>query len=59
MQTISQKIVNYRFASYNCIHIYICNDFFQKDMQMKKSELCIVLILGFFVFQLFRQAKET
>lgn len=58
MQTISQKTVNYRFASYSCIHIYICNDLFQKDTQMKKSELCIVLILWFFLFQLSRQAKE-
>lgn len=65
MQTISQKIVNYRFAKYSCnsssscIHIYICNDLFQKDTQMKKSELCIVLILWFFVFQLSRQAKKN
>lgn len=64
MQTISQKIVNYRFAKYSCnsfsscIHVYICNDLFQKDTQMKKSELCIVLILWFFVFQLSRQAKK-
>lgn len=45
------KDYNYIFA--NCSFksfsgcIYICNDFFQKDMQVKKSVLCIVFILWF------------
>lgn len=45
------KDYNYIFANCSfksfsgCIHIYICNNLFQKDMQVKKSVLCIVFIL--------------